>query len=220
MQQICAGLRLAKRKNGEQAVADKFQYFPAMSRNRLRHHVEIAVQEFNDIIARPVVGDSGEITQIADHDGGAYRRPASASRGACQNEFAGMRPDIGFEQRSRQPVLHTDFADQRQNRQQFQQARDMPVIETSGPIGCKGHDVPLPERVVHRPRHVVCQAHRPPVVIDAMLAAQRRIAFQILSYLGGTVMDFLHWTTDVFGSLPNIIVDPRNRSLPQRRVMG
>src|SRR6201987_1350625 len=90
----------------------------------------------------------------------------------------------------------------------------MPVIETSGPIGCKGHDVPLPEPWVHRPPHVVCEAHRPPLVIDAMLAAQRRIAFKVLSYLGGTVMDFLHRTTDVFGSLPNIIVDPRNRSLP------
>ena len=45
MQQICAGGRLAERKNGEQTVADKFQYFPAMSRNRLRHRVEIAVQK-------------------------------------------------------------------------------------------------------------------------------------------------------------------------------
>src|SRR6267143_1931576 len=65
-------------------------YFPAMSRNRLRHRVEIAVQEINDVIARPVVGDPGEITQIADHDGGAYRRPASAPGGAGQNELAGM----------------------------------------------------------------------------------------------------------------------------------
>jgi hypothetical protein len=32
MQQICAGRRLAQRKNGEQTVADEFQYFPAMSR--------------------------------------------------------------------------------------------------------------------------------------------------------------------------------------------
>src|ERR1700730_8413067 len=113
MQQICAGLRLAEWKNGEQAVADEFQYFPAMSRNWLRHHVEIPVQKANDVIARPVVGDPGEITQIADHDGGAYRRSASAPSGAGQNELARMRPDIGFEQRSRQPVLYTDFADQR-----------------------------------------------------------------------------------------------------------
>jgi len=34
-----------------------FSVFPAMSRNRLRHRVEIAVQEINDVIARPVVGD-------------------------------------------------------------------------------------------------------------------------------------------------------------------
>ena len=94
-------------------------YFPAMSRNRLRHRVEIAVQEINDVIARPVVGDPGEITQIADHDGGAHRRPGSTPGGAGQNEFAGVRADIGFEQRSRQPVLDPDFADQRQDRQQF-----------------------------------------------------------------------------------------------------
>src|SRR4029077_1105121 len=43
MQQICTGRRLAERKNGEQTVADEFQYLPAMSRNRLRHRVEIAI---------------------------------------------------------------------------------------------------------------------------------------------------------------------------------
>src|SRR5262245_56541342 len=91
-----------------------FSISPAMSRNRLRHRVEIAVQKINDVIARPVVGDPGKITQIADHDSGAYRRPASAPGSASQNEFAGMRADIGFEQRTRQPVLHTDFADQSQ----------------------------------------------------------------------------------------------------------
>jgi hypothetical protein len=97
VQQICAGRRLAERKNGEQTVADEFQYFPAMARNRLRHRVEIAVQKIDDVIARPVIGDPGEIAQIADHDGGAYRRPASASGGAGQNELAGMLPDISFE---------------------------------------------------------------------------------------------------------------------------
>src|SRR3979411_3406443 len=66
MQQICAGRRLAERKNGEQTVADKFQYFPAMSHNRLRHRVEKAVQKINDVIARPVVGDPGEIASATD----------------------------------------------------------------------------------------------------------------------------------------------------------
>src|ERR1700676_213183 len=213
MQQICAGLRLAERKNGEQTVADEFQYFPAMSRNRLRHRVEIAVQEINDVIARPVVGDPGEITQIADHDGGAYRRPASAPGGAGQNELAGMRPDIGFEQRSRQPVLDTDFADQRQNRQQFQQAGDMRVVETSAPVGCKGHDMPLAERMVQRPCHIVGQASRPHFVIDGVLAAKRGIAFEILAHLGGTVMDFVGGTIDVFGSLPDVVVASRKLCL-------
>src|SRR5258707_15272146 len=90
-----------------------------------------------------------------------------------------MRPDIGFEQRSRQPVLDTDFADQRQSRQQFQQAGDMRVVETSGPVGCKGHEMPLAERMVHRPRHIVGQAFRPHLAIGSVLAAQRGIAFEI-----------------------------------------
>src|SRR5258708_34181340 len=110
MQKICEGGGRVGRKNGEQTVPNDFKYFPAMSRNRLRHRVEIAVQEINDVIARPVVGDSGEIAQIADHDGGAYRRPASPPGGAGKNELAGMRPDIGSENRSAQPDLRTDFA--------------------------------------------------------------------------------------------------------------
>src|SRR5256884_9670759 len=51
MQQICASRRLAEWKNSEQAIADEFQYLPAMSRNRLRHRIEIAVQEIDDVIA-------------------------------------------------------------------------------------------------------------------------------------------------------------------------
>jgi hypothetical protein len=53
MQQIGADRRLAEREDREHAVADKFQDFPAVSHHRLRHRVEIAVQEINDVIARP-----------------------------------------------------------------------------------------------------------------------------------------------------------------------
>src|SRR3981081_3454278 len=113
----------------------------------------------------------------------------------------------------RQPVLDTDFADQRQNRQQFQQAGDMCVVETSGPVGCKGHDMPLAERMVQRPRHIVGQAFRPHLVIDGVLAAKRGIAFEILAHLGGTVMDFVGGTIDVFGSLPDIVVNSRKLGL-------
>jgi hypothetical protein len=69
------------------------------------------VQEIDDVIARGVIRDPREITQIADHDRGAHRRPASPPGGAGQNELAGMGPDIGFEQGSREPVLDTNFAD-------------------------------------------------------------------------------------------------------------
>src|SRR5258706_3277596 len=89
----------------------------------------------------------------------------------------------------------------------------MRVVETSGPIGCKGHDMPLAERMVQRPCHIVGQAFRPHLVIDGVLAAHRRIAFEILAYLGGTVMDFVGGTIDVFGSLPDIVVDSRNLGL-------
>src|ERR1700704_1320047 len=89
----------------------------------------------------------------------------------------------------------------------------MSVVETSGPVGCKGHDMPLAERMVQRPRHIVGQAFRPHLVIDGVLAAQRGIAFEILAHLGGTVMDFVGGTIDVFGSPPDIVVDSRKLGL-------
>src|ERR1700692_1247298 len=86
----------------------------------------------------------------------------------------------------------------------------MCVVETSGTVGCKGHDMTLPERMVQRPGHIVGQAFRPHLVIDGVLAAKRGIALEILAHLGGTVMDFVGGTIDVFGSLPDIVVDSRN----------
>ena len=112
-----------------------------------------------------------KITQIADHDGSAYRRPASAPGGAGQDELAGMRADIGFQQRSRQAIFHADFADQRQRRQQVLQRGDMRVVETSRPVGRKSHEMPLAERMVQRPCHIISQAFRPHLVIDSVLAA-------------------------------------------------
>ena len=85
--------------------------------------------------------------------------------------------------------------------QQFQQAGDKGVIETPGPCGCKGHHVPLTERMVQRPRHLVGQAFRSHLVVDSVLATQRGITFEILAHLGGTIMDFVGGTIDVFGSL-------------------
>jgi hypothetical protein len=61
-------------------------------------------------------------------------------------------------------------------------------------------------------RHVG-QAFRPHRVIDGVLAVQRGIAFEIFAHLGGTVMDFVGGTIDVFGSLPDIIVDSRKLGL-------
>src|SRR5580700_10019968 len=64
--------------------------------------------------------------------------------------------------------------------------------------------------MVQRPRHIVGQAFRPHLVIDGVLAAQRRITFEILAHLGGTVLELVGGTIDVFGSPPDIVVDPRN----------
>src|SRR5665213_2216730 len=89
----------------------------------------------------------------------------------------------------------------------------MRVVETSGPVGCKGHHMPLAERMVQRPRDIVGQPFRPHLVIEGVLAAQRSIAFEILAHHGGTAMDFIGRTIDVFGSLPDIVVDPRNLGL-------
>src|ERR1700756_1040041 len=89
----------------------------------------------------------------------------------------------------------------------------MRVVETSGPVGGKSHRGPLAERMIQRPRHIVGQAFRPHLVKDGVLTAQRGIAFEILAHLGGTVMDFLGGTADIFGSLPDIVVESRKLSL-------
>ena len=117
MQEIGAGAGRFKRKDGEQAVADEFQDLAAVPHDRLGHRVEIVVEEIDDVVARPVVGNAGEISEVADHDRGAHRRAAAAPGGAGQDELAGMRADIGLEQRPRQAVLDADFAHQRQHRQ-------------------------------------------------------------------------------------------------------
>jgi hypothetical protein len=74
----------------------------------------------------------------------------------------------------------------------------------------------LAEGMVQRPRHIVGQPFRPHLVIDGVLAAQRRIAFEVLSYLRGAVMDFVGGTVDVFGPLPDIVVDPLDHGLLHR----
>src|SRR6516164_4737682 len=89
----------------------------------------------------------------------------------------------------------------------------MRVVETSGAVGCKGHHVPLTERMIQRPRHIVCQTFGPHLVIDGVLTAQRRIPFEIFVHLGSTVINFACGTADVFGSPPDIVVDPRHLSL-------
>ena len=89
----------------------------------------------------------------------------------------------------------------------------MRVVETSGPVGCKGHEMPLAERMVQRPRHIVGQAFCPHLVIDGVLAAKRGIAFEILAHLGGPVMDFAGRTIDVFGSSRDIVVDSLDHGL-------
>src|ERR1700675_2910007 len=86
----------------------------------------------------------------------------------------------------------------------------MRFVETSGTVGRKGHEMPLAERMVQWPCHIVGQAFRPHVAKDGVLAAERRIASEILAHLGGTLMDLVGGTVDVFGSLPDIVIYPLN----------
>src|SRR5260370_11246844 len=89
----------------------------------------------------------------------------------------------------------------------------MHVVETAGAVGRKGHDMPLAERVVQWQCHIVGQALRPHVAKDGVLAAKQGIAFEILADLGGAFMDLIGGTVDVFGSAPDIVVDPFYHSL-------
>ncbi|MNT92691.1 hypothetical protein D3C72_2340150 [compost metagenome] len=73
--------------------------------DRLGHGVEIAVEKFDHVVARPEVGQLGEVAKVADQDCGADGHTASSRGCAGKDLFACMRPDIGFQQRSRHPVL-------------------------------------------------------------------------------------------------------------------
>src|SRR6185312_4005205 len=73
--------------------------------------------------------------------------------------------------------------------------------------------MPLAERMVQRPCHIVGQALRPHLVEDGVLAPQRGVSLEILAHLGGTIKDFVGGTVDVFGSLPDIVVYPRKLGL-------
>ncbi|MGY3461254.1 hypothetical protein ACVWW5_006704 [Bradyrhizobium sp. LM3.4] len=168
-----------RREDGEQAVADEFQDLAAVPRDRLRHRVEIVVEQIDDVVARPVVGDFRELAQIADHDRGAYRRAGAAPGGAGQDELASVGADIGLEQRPRQAVLDADFADQRQHRQYVLECGDMRGVEAAGPVGREGDEMALAERVIERPGHVFGQAFRAHLVVEGVLAAERGVAFEI-----------------------------------------
>ncbi len=57
-------------------------------------------------------GYAGEVAQVADQDGSAHGYAAAAGRRAGEDLLAGMRADIGFQQRASEAVLQPDFADQ------------------------------------------------------------------------------------------------------------
>jgi hypothetical protein len=73
-----------------------------------------------------------------------------------------------------------------------------------------GVRAPVSQLLLHRPP-------RPHLVVDGVLATQRRVAFEILAYLGGTVMDFIGRAIDVFGSPPDIVVNSGNLGFACRR---
>jgi hypothetical protein len=58
-------------------------------------------------------------------------------------------------------------------------------------IARSDHRVPLVERMVQRPRHIVGQALRPHLIVDSMLATPRGITFEILAHLSSAIMDFV-----------------------------
>ena len=184
-----------------------------MPRDRLGHRIEIIVEEIDDVIARPIVGDLREIAQVADHDRGAHRRAGAASRGAGENQLAGMGADIGLQQRARQAVLDANLADQRQHRQHLLQLGDMGIVEATGTVGRERDEMPLAERMIERPGHIVGQALGPHLVIERVLATERRIPFEILAHFGRTLEHFVGGAADIFGPFPDIEIDPRDLGL-------
>src|SRR6266513_2116300 len=81
------------------------------------------------------------------------------------------------------------------------------------PVKSRRSQIMMAARTVVPLPRLVGRAFRPHLVIDGVLAAQRGIAFEILAHLAGTVMDFVGGTIDVFGSLPDIVVNSRKLGL-------
>src|SRR5947208_14804247 len=86
----------------------------------------------------------------------------------------------------------------------------MRLVETSGSVRGKGHQMSLAERMIQRPRDIVRQALGSHLVVHGVLAAKLRIAFEVFAHLGRTLMNFVCRTADVFGSSPDIVIDSRN----------
>jgi len=180
-------------ENGEQTVADEFQYFPAMSRNRIRHRVEIAIQKIDDIIARPVseIRVKSRKSQIMMAARTVARFRAWWRR---QNELAGMRPDIGSSSVRASRFLIRISLTSAKNRQQFQQAGDMRASKPRAGRS-QGHHMALAERVVQWPCHIVGQAFRPHLVIDGVLRPA-----------GDRVRDFAHLVAPSWSSLAGLLM--------------
>ncbi len=96
-QRVGAGVGILERKNGQHAVADEFQDFTAVALHRLRHGIEIFVQQQDHIVARPQLRDGREPTQIADQDHGAHRDATPSGDRTIEDLRAGMGSDIGVE---------------------------------------------------------------------------------------------------------------------------
>ena len=85
------------RKYGEQPVADEFQNFAAVGRDRLRLQVEQLIEDANDALSRQVVGKSRKTAQIRRPEHRGDRLAAAAPDLAGQHLRSGLRPEIGRE---------------------------------------------------------------------------------------------------------------------------
>ena len=121
----------------------------------LGERIEVVVEQRDDVVPRPQVGDRREPPQVDHDDRRLHGKAASACRGARQDRLAGVRTDIGVEQGPREPVLQPHIDDARQHRQQFRQHREFVVVEAARPIGREGDEVALAEREGEGPGDVV-----------------------------------------------------------------
>ncbi len=204
-EKLTAGTWIAERKDRQKPVAHEFQDLPAVPLDRFRHGIEIAVEEFDDVVAGPQVRQLREVAQIADEDRGTHRHAAAARGRSGKDLLARMRPDIGLEKRAGEAVFQPDLADKRQGRQNVLQEGEIIGAKSARPVARKGHRVPLAERMEQGPDDVLGQSLRAQFVIERVIRTRGRRVVKASAHLFRPLVEIAQGAAQILGGVLDAI---------------